>query len=240
MRHRGRFIGRNHFLSDYVKFLTGRRRSAKQVGSRLQQLKDTCRELESEWMYDCAFLSDLLTTRRLMLVLYLITGSRSLSPRRDPRRNRKSNFKSSLRRSVSSSPELSDEPIEQTPEPQVNASRTALVCRSLLNFRQEYQGHTSPQYVSGAEAQPHSIYSAVPAQSASPVYEYPTQCSYANDQPSTAQYYAQSSQFYSHEWTNGVQSTQSTYQVSPQQWVNYYPQAESQQQFAYYNNSQYY
>lgn len=51
MRHRGRFIGRNHFLAAFVKSLTGRHRSAKQVGSRLQQLKDTCRELESKWLH---------------------------------------------------------------------------------------------------------------------------------------------------------------------------------------------
>jgi len=44
MRRRGRFIGRNFFLSAYVFSITGRRRTAKQVGSRLQQLKDTCRE----------------------------------------------------------------------------------------------------------------------------------------------------------------------------------------------------
>lgn len=47
-RGRGRFIGRNHFLSDFVKWATGRRRSAKQVGSRLQQLKETCRDNNSK------------------------------------------------------------------------------------------------------------------------------------------------------------------------------------------------
>jgi len=49
MRRRGRFIGRNFFLSAYVFSVTGRRRTAKQVGSRLQQLKDTCREPTSTY-----------------------------------------------------------------------------------------------------------------------------------------------------------------------------------------------
>ncbi|KAJ3569909.1 hypothetical protein NP233_g4749 [Leucocoprinus birnbaumii] len=46
MKRRGRFIGRNHFLSNYVKSVTGKQQTSKQVGSQLQQLKDTCRELD--------------------------------------------------------------------------------------------------------------------------------------------------------------------------------------------------
>ncbi|KAF5322158.1 hypothetical protein D9619_002059 [Psilocybe cf. subviscida] len=38
----GRFPMRNRFISDWIFERTGRRRSAKQVGSRLQQLRDTC------------------------------------------------------------------------------------------------------------------------------------------------------------------------------------------------------
>ncbi|KAF7969140.1 hypothetical protein HWV62_28270, partial [Athelia sp. TMB] len=37
----GRFPMRNQFISDYIFQTTGKRRSAKQVGSRLQQLRDT-------------------------------------------------------------------------------------------------------------------------------------------------------------------------------------------------------
>ncbi|KAF7345469.1 TEA domain-containing protein [Mycena venus] len=37
-----RFPRRNQFISDYIFSVTGTRRSAKQVGSRLQQLRDTC------------------------------------------------------------------------------------------------------------------------------------------------------------------------------------------------------
>ncbi|TEB38008.1 hypothetical protein FA13DRAFT_1785853 [Coprinellus micaceus] len=38
----GRFPLRNRFISDWIYDKTGKRRSAKQVGSRLQQLRDTC------------------------------------------------------------------------------------------------------------------------------------------------------------------------------------------------------
>ncbi|KAG5653123.1 hypothetical protein H0H81_002190 [Sphagnurus paluster] len=38
----GRFPMRNRFISDYIFHKTGTRRTAKQVGSRLQQLRDTC------------------------------------------------------------------------------------------------------------------------------------------------------------------------------------------------------
>ena len=38
----GRFPMRNRFISDWIFEKTGKRRTAKQVGSRLQQLRDTC------------------------------------------------------------------------------------------------------------------------------------------------------------------------------------------------------
>ena len=38
----GRFPMRNRFISDWIYEKTGKRRTAKQVGSRLQQLRDTC------------------------------------------------------------------------------------------------------------------------------------------------------------------------------------------------------
>lgn len=41
-RSLSRFPNRNRFISDYIYHVTGKRRSAKQVGSRLQQLRDTC------------------------------------------------------------------------------------------------------------------------------------------------------------------------------------------------------
>ncbi|KXN86056.1 Transcriptional enhancer factor TEF-5 [Leucoagaricus sp. SymC.cos] len=197
MRHRGRFIGRNHFLSDYVKSITGRRRTAKQVGSRLQQLKDTCRELE---------------------ILYLITGSRSPSPRRDYRRGRKS--RNSSRRSVSSSPELSDVLSEQTPEPQSYD-----------------QGQLSPQFFPAAHEEP--AYPIGPVTPPSPAYEAPAPCTYMHDQPSvSAQYYNPSQYYHSSEWTSASQPSHSTYQTSTQQWVNnYYPQVEVQpQQYGYYES----
>ncbi|KAJ3757188.1 hypothetical protein EV360DRAFT_46549, partial [Lentinula raphanica] len=38
----GRFPMRNRFISDHILKTTGEVRTAKQVGSRLQQLRDTC------------------------------------------------------------------------------------------------------------------------------------------------------------------------------------------------------
>ncbi|KAJ7084693.1 hypothetical protein C8R44DRAFT_687996, partial [Mycena epipterygia] len=38
----GRFPRRNRFISDYIWGKTGKRRSPKQVGSRLQQLRKSC------------------------------------------------------------------------------------------------------------------------------------------------------------------------------------------------------
>ena len=50
----GRFPMRNRFISEYIFHKTGKRRTAKQVGSRLQQLRDTCggkrRTCISFWM----------------------------------------------------------------------------------------------------------------------------------------------------------------------------------------------
>ncbi|PPQ67637.1 hypothetical protein CVT24_002858 [Panaeolus cyanescens] len=40
----GRFPMRNRFISDYILEATGKHRTPKQVGSRLQQLRDTCRD----------------------------------------------------------------------------------------------------------------------------------------------------------------------------------------------------
>ena len=39
----GRFPMRNRFVSDYIYETTGKSRTPKQVGSRLQQLRDTCK-----------------------------------------------------------------------------------------------------------------------------------------------------------------------------------------------------
>lgn len=43
----GRFPMRNRFISDYIFETTGKRRTPKQVGSRLQQLRDTCKKEQS-------------------------------------------------------------------------------------------------------------------------------------------------------------------------------------------------
>ena len=39
---------RNKFISDYILQVTGKHRTPKQVGSRLQQLRDTCEGKRSE------------------------------------------------------------------------------------------------------------------------------------------------------------------------------------------------
>ncbi|KXN86541.1 Transcriptional enhancer factor TEF-5 [Leucoagaricus sp. SymC.cos] len=191
-RHRGRFIGRNHFLSDYVKSITGRRRTAKQVGSRLQQLKDTCWELES---------------------------SRSFSPRCNHRCGRKS--RTSSRRSVSSSPELSDMPSKQTPEPQ------------------SYDhGQLSTQFFPAADEEP--AYSTGLVIPSSPAYETPAPCTYMPDQSSISAQYYNPSQYYDSSECASSPPSHSTYQTSTQQWVNdYYPQFEVQSQRYGYDDSQY-
>ncbi|TFL04995.1 hypothetical protein BDV98DRAFT_500818, partial [Pterulicium gracile] len=44
----GRFPKRNRFISDHIFNTTGKRRTPKQVGSRIQQLRDTCENAHSE------------------------------------------------------------------------------------------------------------------------------------------------------------------------------------------------
>lgn len=180
-------------------------------------------------------------TQRRPPVLYLITGSRTLSPRRDSRRGKKSCSKSPSQRSLSSSPELSDEPSEQTPEPQVSTIYIALVdC-----YLHSHSCQTSPQYASCAELPQQTVYCSVDVPIEAAVATYTTlpqpECPYPNDQPSS-QYYAQSSQYYCQDWSNVAQPSQTAYHSSSQQWVNYFPQPESQpqsQQFVYYG-PQYY
>jgi TEA/ATTS domain len=48
-RSLSRFPNRNRFISDYIYHVTGKRRTAKQVGSRLQQLRDTCGGKRSQY-----------------------------------------------------------------------------------------------------------------------------------------------------------------------------------------------
>lgn len=47
----GRFPMRNRFISDYIFETTGKRRTPKQVGSRLQQLRDTCKGDKSGFLH---------------------------------------------------------------------------------------------------------------------------------------------------------------------------------------------
>lgn len=49
-RSLSRFPNRNRFISDYIFHVTGKRRTAKQVGSRLQQLRDTCGGKRSQFL----------------------------------------------------------------------------------------------------------------------------------------------------------------------------------------------
>jgi TEA/ATTS domain len=47
----GRFPLRNRFISNYIFETTGKRRTPKQVGSRLQQLRDTCKGKRRKFRY---------------------------------------------------------------------------------------------------------------------------------------------------------------------------------------------
>ena len=50
----GRFPMRNRFISDWIFEKTGKRRTAKQVGSRLQQLRDTCGGKKRTYFQPCS------------------------------------------------------------------------------------------------------------------------------------------------------------------------------------------
>ncbi|KAF5348168.1 hypothetical protein D9756_010731 [Leucocoprinus leucothites] len=162
MKHRSRFIGRNRFLSNYVNSATGRQRTPKQVGSRLQQLKDTCRELR---------------------ILHLIMGGRLLSPRRDHRRIRKCKLKTSSRKLVRSSPRQRDgtgcifppqhASLADTPEPiSTSATSASPVPESLNQFSSTHdqcdavhydassQHRSNANEWSGASCAPSPAYSA--------------------------------------------------------------------------------
>ncbi|KAJ7897494.1 hypothetical protein B0H13DRAFT_1623443 [Mycena leptocephala] len=51
----GRYPGRNQFLSQFILNKTGEQRTAKQVGSRLQQLRDSCPGQECTLMLNFLF-----------------------------------------------------------------------------------------------------------------------------------------------------------------------------------------
>ncbi|KAK7056160.1 TEA domain-containing protein [Favolaschia claudopus] len=72
----GRFPRRNRFISDYIFEKTGRKRSAKQVGSRLQQLRESCGGKKRTPFSSTILLQSRLTT--VLTVLHL------LSPFRQP------------------------------------------------------------------------------------------------------------------------------------------------------------
>jgi hypothetical protein len=77
---------RNRFISDYIFETTGKRRTPKQVGSRLQQLRDTCKKDKSETPTHLSLLAELTVTLYIFPVLQLlshrnITGSGSQSER---------------------------------------------------------------------------------------------------------------------------------------------------------------
>ncbi|KAF7771584.1 transcriptional regulator family: TEA/ATTS [Agaricus bisporus var. burnettii] len=212
-RSRGRFIGRNHFLSDFIKWATGRRRSAKQIGSRLQQLKETCRDHN---------------------IHFLVTG-RQLHSHPEPRRSKKSSSKHSSRRSTSSTPEVSYDSCKEESEDQPTASEP-----------EDYQFDISLQYVPQSRyREDHNVVPSPSIQSPSVGYEASPECSYPNSQSTV--YYSASSDYCveaSSEWKVGAQQAQPTpYQLSPQQWEQYYSQLEQPQQVqpqqVNYYNSQY-
>ncbi|KAF9234819.1 hypothetical protein BU15DRAFT_78656 [Melanogaster broomeanus] len=67
----GRYPMRNRFISDYVHRTTGKYRSAKQVGSRLQQLRDTAEGRECE-----SYFSYAVYVRTSFIILFECAGSR--------------------------------------------------------------------------------------------------------------------------------------------------------------------
>ncbi|KAL0955042.1 hypothetical protein HGRIS_003960 [Hohenbuehelia grisea] len=94
-----RFIKRNKFIADYINKVTGKSRTAKQVGSRLQQLRNTTKDDHSSSIVPFAH-SSITSAVRQLLTLPMETHS----PARKPRLLRKrSESPSALEHSVPSS-----------------------------------------------------------------------------------------------------------------------------------------
>jgi transcriptional enhancer factor len=66
----GRYPGRNQFISQYILNKTGERRTSLQVGSRLQQLRESCSGQECTWITNiatfCCFDPSILQVRDLL------------------------------------------------------------------------------------------------------------------------------------------------------------------------------
>jgi transcriptional enhancer factor len=81
-RSLSRFPNRNRFISDYIYHVTGKRRTAKQVGSRLQQLRDTCGGKRSQLL--CLLLADflILIDNSMQFSSFYLTATSRHPPRR--------------------------------------------------------------------------------------------------------------------------------------------------------------
>lgn len=75
----GRFPMRNRFISDWIYEKTGKRRTAKQVGSRLQQLRDTCGGKRCRSPNATVRLRDVRANLTCPIVLKLLTPNRPLA-----------------------------------------------------------------------------------------------------------------------------------------------------------------
>jgi len=92
----GRFPMRNRFISDYIFETTGKRRTPKQVGGRIQRLRDTCKNDKSELPNLCFISCEI----DVILVLQLVSSRTS----RDASSGSQSGYSSSASPSVSPSP----------------------------------------------------------------------------------------------------------------------------------------
>ncbi|KIK05809.1 hypothetical protein K443DRAFT_90627 [Laccaria amethystina LaAM-08-1] len=75
----GRFPMRNRFISDWIYEKTGKRRTAKQVGSRLQQLRDTCGGKRCKSPNATVRLHDVRANSTCPIVLKLLTPNRPVA-----------------------------------------------------------------------------------------------------------------------------------------------------------------
>lgn len=76
----GRFPMRNRFISEYIYKTTGKRRTAKQVGSRIQQLRDTCGSKQGKRLV--ILIVNYLLTETLVLQLLRPFSEATSAPRR--------------------------------------------------------------------------------------------------------------------------------------------------------------
>ena len=142
-RSLSRFPNRNRFISDYIYHVTGKRRTAKQVGSRLQQLRDTCGGKRSQYFCLSSLLRAHISDSLQFSSFYLTVTSRLL-PRRMTR------FLLPWKTHTFQMASLLAHPPRNVPSPSVDMRRSPLPAPSSISMysRQMHLGHHQMMLVS--------------------------------------------------------------------------------------------